>query len=96
MRIVVRVLTILVIVVIAVVVPSFDAVMALMGSAMAFSICIVLPIAFYLKLFGSEISMRERAFGWFLIVVCSTMALIGTVFVFIPEHVRDRLDSIDS
>lgn len=96
MRILIRILTIVVIIIIAIVVPSFDAVMALMGSAMAFSICIVLPIAFYLKLFGAEISMKERACGWILMVICSIMAILGTVWVFLPEHVRDGLDGISS
>ena len=59
--------------------------MALMGSALCFTICIILPLAFYLKLFGNEISMKERVFDWFLIMVCSIMAVIGTVWAFLPK-----------
>lgn len=68
--------------------------MALMGSAMAFSICIVLPLAFHLKLFGKELGMKEKALNWFLIVVCSVMAVIGTVWVFLPEEMRERMDGV--
>ncbi|KAK9449422.1 transmembrane amino acid transporter protein-domain-containing protein [Limtongia smithiae] len=41
-----------VVVVIAIVFPAFDRIMALVGSALGFTICIVLPLAFYLRLFG--------------------------------------------
>lgn len=82
----IRILTSVVIVLIAIVIPSFDSIMALMGSVMCFSICIVLPLAFYLKLFGHEISRRERIFDWFLIVSCSIMAVVGTVWVFLPKQ----------
>lgn len=59
--------------------------MALMGSALCFTICIILPLAFYLKLFGNEISMKERVLDWFLIVICSIMAVVGTVWAFLPK-----------
>lgn len=88
----IRVFTIAVIVILAILVPSFDTVMALMGSAMAFSICIVLPLAFHLKIFGKEIPKKERALNWFLIVTCSVMAVIGTAWVFIPKDMRERMD----
>lgn len=67
--------------------------MALMGSAMAFSICIILPLAFHLKIFGKEIPRKERFMNWVLIVVCSVMAVIGTVWVFIPRDMRERMDA---
>jgi solute carrier family 32 (vesicular inhibitory amino acid transporter) len=80
-----RILTNVVIVCIAIVFPSFDSIMALLGSAMCFTICIILPLMFYLKIFGKEISMRERIFDYFLIVVCSILASIGTVWAFLPK-----------
>ena len=88
----IRVLTVVVIVVLAILVPSFDTVMALLGSAMAFSICIVLPLAFHLKLFGNEIGKTEKGLNWFLIIICSIMGIVGTVWVFLPKHVRENLD----
>lgn len=72
---------------ISILVPSFDRIMALMGSAFCFTICIVLPVSFYLKLFGDATSLRERVFAWFLIVVCSILAVVGTVFAFLPAHI---------
>ena len=56
-----------------------------MGSAFCFTICVILPLSFYLKLFGEEISMKERTFDWFLIITCTVMALIGTVWAFLPK-----------
>ena len=44
-----------------------------------------LPLAFYLKLFGKEISAREKAFDYFLIIVCSILSLVGTVWAFLPK-----------
>lgn len=89
-----RLFTVAVIILIAILVPSFDTIMALMGSAMAFSICIVLPLAFHLKLFGKELGMKEKVLNWFLIVVCSVMAVIGTVWVFLPKQMRERMDGV--
>ncbi|KAK9475682.1 transmembrane amino acid transporter protein-domain-containing protein [Lipomyces japonicus] len=40
-------------VIIAIVFPSFDRIMALVGSALGFTICLVLPLAFYLKIFNT-------------------------------------------
>ena len=88
----IRIFTVAVIILIAVLVPSFDVIMALMGSAMAFSICIILPLAFHLKLFGKELGIKEKVLNWFLIVISSVMAVIGTVWVFLPKQTRERMD----
>jgi len=69
----------------AILCPSFDRVMALMGSAFCFTICVILPFLFYLKLFGKDVSMKERIIAWFLIVICTVMALVGTVWAFLPR-----------
>ena len=88
----IRVFTIFIIVLIAILIPSFDIIMGLMGSAMAFSICIILPLAFHLKIFGKEIGWKEKITNWVLIVVCSVMAVVGTVWVFLPEAVTEKMD----
>jgi vesicular inhibitory amino acid transporter len=80
-----RVLVIVTFVVIAIIFPAFDSIMAFMGSSLCFSICVILPLMFYLKLFGKEISTRERLLAYFLIIVCSTLALVGTIFAFLPK-----------
>jgi solute carrier family 32 (vesicular inhibitory amino acid transporter) len=84
-KILIRVLVVLLIVVIAIVFPDFDSIMALMGSALCFTICIILPVAFYLKIFGKDVSLKERIFDWFLIISCSIMAIVGTVWTFLPK-----------
>ena len=94
LKFVIRIFTLAVIILLAILVPSFDTIMALMGSAMAFSICIVLPLAFHLKLFGKELGVKEKVLNWFLMVVCSVMAVIGTVWVFLPKQIRERMDGI--
>jgi len=85
--IIARVVVIVVIVCVAIVFPAFDSIMAFMGSSLCFTICVILPLMFYLKIFGKEISLRERILDWFLIVVCSIMAAIGTVWAFLPKSV---------
>ncbi len=82
-----RILITFIIMVIAILCPSFDRVMALMGSAFCFTICIILPCGFYLKLFGSSITWKEKLLAWCLIVVCSILAVVGTVWAFLPREI---------
>lgn len=84
---IIRLLVLVVIIFIAIIFPSFDSIMALMGSALCFTICVVFPLAFYLKIFGKEISLQERILDWVLIVVCSIMAVIGTAWTFFPRDI---------
>ncbi|KAK5090801.1 hypothetical protein LTR05_000978 [Lithohypha guttulata] len=67
--------------------PDFDSIMALMGSALCFTICIILPITFYLKIFwgSDEIKRPERILCFVLIVICTVLAVIGTVFAVMPK-----------
>ncbi|KAL4868487.1 hypothetical protein BDV12DRAFT_185858 [Aspergillus spectabilis] len=85
LRALIRILVVAVIVVMAIIFPSFDRIMALMGSALCFTICIILPLAFYLKIFGKEISPKERLLDWCLLVASSVLAIIGTVWAFLPQ-----------
>ena len=94
LKCIVRAFNIVVITLLAILVPSFDTIMGLLGSAMAFSICIILPLAFHLKLYSDSIGIKEKALNWFLIVISSIMAIIGTAWVFLPTHVRERLDGL--
>src|SRR5262245_51452265 len=73
-------------VVIAIVFPSFDRIMALMGSMLCFTICIILPLCFYLKIFGNSIPLQERILDYALIMVCSVLALVGTTWAFLPRE----------
>ncbi|KAI5803172.1 transmembrane amino acid transporter protein-domain-containing protein [Geopyxis carbonaria] len=81
-----RLLVNLTFVILAILFPGFDRIMAFMGSALCFSICVILPIMFYLKIFGQEVGKRERILDWFLIISSSILAIIGTIFTFIPNE----------
>ncbi|KAH8821575.1 transmembrane amino acid transporter protein-domain-containing protein [Xylogone sp. PMI_703] len=85
LKISIRIFVILLFVIISIVFPAFDSIMAFMGSTLCFTICVILPLMFYLKLFGKEISLRERIFDYFLIFVCSVLAIVGTVWAFLPK-----------
>lgn len=85
LRISIRVMVPVILVVIAIAVPSFDRVMSLLGSMACFTICIILPCAFHIKIFGKELSWKQRALDWFLIAVCTVLAIVGTVCSFLPK-----------
>ncbi|RPB00120.1 hypothetical protein L873DRAFT_1681359 [Choiromyces venosus 120613-1] len=73
-------------VIVAILVPSFDRIMAFLGSALCFSICVVLPMMFYLKIYGDEVPPKERRMNEILIVVCTIVATVGTIAAFIPKE----------
>ncbi|KAJ5888897.1 Amino acid transporter transmembrane [Penicillium taxi] len=85
-RVFVRVFTIALIVVLSVVFPAFDRIMAFMGSFLCFTICIIFPLAFYLKIFGNQISRRERILDWFLLIISTILAAVGTIWAFLPRE----------
>ena len=81
-----RVFTVALIVVLAVIFPEFDRIMAFLGSFLCFTICIIFPLAFYLKIFGKEISARERILDWFLLITSTILAAVGTIWAFLPQQ----------
>ncbi|KAF2128614.1 hypothetical protein P153DRAFT_432220 [Dothidotthia symphoricarpi CBS 119687] len=81
-----RIITIIVFIIIAIIFPSFDRIMTLLGSVACFSICIILPLAFHLKLFGKDIGRAEKTLNWVLIVISTFMAVVSTVFAFLPKE----------
>ncbi|KAI2639878.1 transmembrane amino acid transporter protein-domain-containing protein [Hypomontagnella submonticulosa] len=81
----VRILTLFVFLAIAILFPAFDTIMAFMGSALCFTICVTLPLAFYLKLFWHEISVLERMFTWTVMSISFAISVIGTVWAFLPR-----------
>ncbi|KAK3296023.1 amino acid transporter [Chaetomium fimeti] len=85
MKVVIRVGVVVVFLGISIVFPAFDSIMAFMGSALCFTICVTLPLAFYLKLFGHEISTREKAFAFTVMVISFVLSVIGTVWAFLPK-----------
>ena len=85
MKVTLRILIIVVFVILAILIPQFDTIMSLLGAVACFTICIILPCAFHLKLFGSELSKGHKALDWSLIVVSSVFALVSTGFNFVPK-----------
>lgn len=87
LKIVVRISIVILLVVIAVVFPAFDSIMAFMGSALVFSVSVIMPLLFHVKIFGHELGTAERWTNYVLIVFSSILAVIGTAFAFIPKSV---------
>ncbi|KAK4186855.1 transmembrane amino acid transporter protein-domain-containing protein [Podospora australis] len=85
MKVAIKVIVIIVFLLISIVFPAFDSIMAFMGSALCFTICVTLPLAFYLKLFAHEISAREKLFATSVMILSSILSLIGTVWAFLPK-----------
>ncbi|EGS20536.1 putative amino acid transporter protein [Thermochaetoides thermophila DSM 1495] len=84
-RVVIRLAVVLTFLVISILFPAFDSIMAFMGSALCFTICVSLPLAFYLKLFGHELSVRERIFATTVMIISIVLSIIGTVWAFLPK-----------
>lgn len=82
----IRIVITIVFVIFAILVPDFDRIMSLLGSVACFSICIILPLAFHLKIFGDKISKTEKIMNWALIVFSTILAVIATAFNFIPKE----------
>ncbi|KAF2766693.1 vacuolar amino acid transporter-like protein 1 [Teratosphaeria nubilosa] len=86
LKIVIRVVITTLFVLLAILIPEFDTIMSLLGAVACFTICIILPCAFHLKLFGKELSATRRALDWALIVVSSVLAVVSTGFNFVPQE----------
>jgi vesicular inhibitory amino acid transporter len=82
----VRIACVIAFVVLAILVPDFDRIMSLMGAVACFTICIMLPAAFHLKLFGDQLSKWEKSRDWALIVVSGILGLVSTAFNFVPKE----------
>jgi vesicular inhibitory amino acid transporter len=85
-RVVVRLSVAVLFVVLAIIFPSFDRIMTLLGAVCCFSICIILPVAFHLKLFGKELGPGETILNWSLAVVSTIMAIVSTIFACLPRE----------
>ena len=85
-KVAIRIIVLIIFVIISIVFPAFDSIMAFMGSALCFTICVILPLLFYVKMFGKEISRRELILDYCLIAISSVMAIVGTVWAFLPKE----------
>ncbi|KAL2134234.1 hypothetical protein VTI74DRAFT_739 [Chaetomium olivicolor] len=85
MKVAIRIGVVLCFLGIAIVFPAFDSIMAFMGSALCFTICVTLPLAFYLKLFGHELSAREKLCAASVMMLSFVLSAVGTVWAFLPK-----------
>jgi len=86
LKVLIRVCVLCVFLAVSIAFPAFDSIMAFMGSALCFTICVTLPLAFYLKLFGHELSVREKSLAWFVMLTSLMLSIIGTVWAFLPKE----------
>lgn len=86
LKVVIRLLCTVIFVVLGILVPEFDRIMSLLGSVACFTICIILPLAFHLKIFGDAIPRSERIMNWVVIVISTILAVVATAFNFIPRE----------
>lgn len=63
--------------------------MTLLGAVACFSICLILPLAFHLKLFGKELGALERWGNWALMIFSAVCAIVSTIFACLPKEMLD-------
>lgn len=75
---------------IAVLVPSFDRVMSVLGSAFVFLISIILPTLFYVRTMYKTkrrtLTKSNTLALWALIIISSIIATIATIWAFVPQR----------
>ena len=80
-----RLLVTVIAVAIAIGVPSFELISALMGGAFGFLICVIMPIGFHLKMFQGQLSRRTIILDWTYIIISAILGITGTVWEFLPR-----------
>lgn len=85
-KVILRVAVVFFFVLFAIVFPDFDRIIALVGCTLCITICILGPVSFYFKIFGDRVSRAERLFGYFLLVLFSALAIVGTYWCFLPPE----------
>ncbi|POS85454.1 hypothetical protein EPUL_003753 [Erysiphe pulchra] len=86
-KIAMRVAVTILFVLISVLFPNFDTIIGFMGSALCTTICVILPPTFYLKLFGNELSTKQKVFYYCLIIISTVIAIVGTIAAFLPRSI---------
>ncbi|KAI9672119.1 MAG: hypothetical protein M1831_001932 [Alyxoria varia] len=69
----------------AILIPSFDRVMSLLGSLACSLVCVVLPVGFHLRIFESQLSKRKKLVDWGLLGLFAALGFVGTVFACLPK-----------
>lgn len=86
LRFMVRATVTWIFVAIAIFVPSFDKVMALVGSLACSLVCVIMPCCFHLRMFGKDLSRVRKLLDWALITAFMLLGLTGTIFLFLPKR----------
>jgi hypothetical protein len=81
-----RIIMSTIVLLIALQVPEFDRVMGVLGSFFSFFISAIFPCFINLKLFGERMKTREKVLNIFIIIICSIMSTLGTIWAFLPSH----------
>lgn len=84
-RAAIRICVVLILLVISIVFPAFDSVCAFLGAALCTLISVILPLAFYLKLYWKDISSTEKIISWITLVIFSIFGIVGTIWTFLPK-----------
>ena len=84
-----RLATTVIIVLLAILVPSFELISAIMGAGFCFGICAILPVVFHLKIFSGHIPKRQLVLDWTLIVVSVILGVTGTAWESLPRDCMD-------
>ena len=86
MVVLIRILLSIMFVIIAIVFPSFDQILALIGSLACSLVCIVLPCSFHLKMFGKHLSVTQKLLDLVLIALFLAGGIAGTVCALLPKQ----------
>lgn len=81
-----RLFTTFVVVVLALVIPSFELIAGVLGGLFGYLICIIIPLGFHLKMFHGQTVVRQRVVDWILIVISAMLGIIGMVWEFLPRE----------
>jgi len=63
----------------ALVITSFGKVMSLLGSAICFTVCITLPVLFYLNIFKNELTKADKVLLYTMLVISIICTIFGSV-----------------
>lgn len=81
-----RLMVALIAIVLAIAVPRFETIAALLGGFFGFLICVIMPVGFHLKIFRGQIPPRQVALDWIYIAISAILAVVGTVWEFLPRE----------
>lgn len=90
LKVLLRVFVIAMFVFFSIVFPAFDRIIGLLGCSMCTTICVLGPIAFYLRIYGDSVSKAERMVCYLIFGVFAAVAVVGTVWCFMPPEMIEK------